>query len=240
MRTSPLGGAEAKPKQTLPQKFSALLGRIATYSPDIAQEKRRLASYESVTAETLSLGRFVAANTDQKRTSLTQVHINKFKETIPMYSQAEIRDYLVSERLDGTIRPTPRTRLILYGNTYSYLRNSKDNFMCKFGVFDLKDGGRLVQAVPFEWESASYGFEHDSMVSTIHELFGEDPATAALEKYARINLGIIHPDGTFTGLRPFNDHAFGANLVPVLDTISTVALENNLDFQILEDRIEQF
>jgi len=198
--------------------------------------------HEPATEGAVALGRFIGANMDLTRLALVKAETPMDNVPIPAYSPHEIREYLHRERYDRPVwsRPQPHATLTVYGKGYKNLASVNDNFMCQFGVFNLKDGGRLVQAGLYEYEESANIFEYTAMRSTMAELLGQDPAVKELEDIARISLGVIAADGSINPSRPFNQTAFGANLVPVLDKISSPAEEPGLTIQIRAGYIEQF
>lgn len=192
-------------------------------------------AYEPVSSYTLTLGRYIAEHSSLERTKLIRVSTGSANT----YDQDEIREYLRSDRRRYPIdtQAQPRTVLWLYGKNYGNDGSTEDTFMCRLGVFNLDNGSHLVQAIPYKWEGPSYSYEYAGMRSSLGELFGN---ARELEEHARINLGTIGADGAVSPIRPFNERAFGMDIVPVLNEINVISEVVDLDFRILEDRIEQF
>jgi hypothetical protein len=238
MKVSVLEERTPNTDQKLHKHVSAVVGKLARQLTGGQQEPQ----YEPASESAVTLGHYIVANLDMARLQLVQVTTRPIMDAASTYTRSEIQEYLHSERYDQPVyrRPQAHAILALYGRNFNQYPAGTDNFMCKFGIFNLKGGERLTQAVPYEWEGPSYHYEYDGMRSALTELFGDDPSVRELEYLARINLGVHRTNGEFNPLRPFNQTAFGANLVPVLDRISSTAEDGGLSFQIHKGCIEQF
>jgi hypothetical protein len=185
--------------------------------------------YEPVSDEALTLGRFIANQGDLGRTRLMQVAVGT---TSSPHKRDELPEYLYSEIDARKQRLRPRVALHLIG------QRPGNSFECGLDVFDLNDGSRLVQASG-PWYTSDY-VAWRGMVAAVGELFGKNtPQAREVEHHSVIDLGLIHTEGAFTAIRPFNEQAFGLKIVPVLDRLSA-GLEADLRFQIIQnERIVQ-
>jgi hypothetical protein len=241
MRVSPVSYPETPhtSRRLVTRQLAAAAGYVAGRLYDLTMQDTR----PSVDAATMETGNFVAARIDRSRTRLTQVKGAPLDGSTPTYRRDEMQEYLHSERYDdsATVRPQPRATLSLYGTGYRDRPATANSFMCQLGVFDLEDGARLVQGVPYDFEGGPWGGpEYNGMRGSLRELFGDSATATDMEQHARINLGVMETDGSFTQIRPFNHHAFGADLLPILEHVSAPATQARLNFQLYDNRIEQF
>jgi hypothetical protein len=236
MRMSPLAPecALPQPKLTTRDRVHAAVGRLLTHWWNEEPAAK------AVSERTGSLGDYIAERRDPTR--IRAITVESDDLTTPLYRRDQIREYL---RLNAHHRselvvPQPRTIISIYGNGYGIAPADTDRFMCRFSVFDLDDGGRFVQAVPFEHKQPVYAHEHEGMEGSLHELFGSGPAANELRNHARINLGVFEEDGTFTEIRQFNHQAFGADLLPILDNTSAPDYGGPFSFSVLADSIREY
>ncbi len=199
-------------------------------------------THEPASAAIENLGRFIASHSQQERVSIIQVTAGVLDESATIYRRDELQEYTHADRYDATkrVRPVPRASIRIFGSGYEDYSATKDTFMCSIGVFDLQDGGRLLQATPYQWEKPVYGFEFIGNYDSLAELFGNYTDPIAMMKYARISLGVIEAGGSFTEFRQFNQMAFGMDLLPILERVSSPTVREDLNFQLQNGRIQQF
>lgn len=215
------------------------LGRLAAETPR---------GSNPVSPEVLEVGRFVNSHIlNPERLAYLGVYgsganISEHK----IYSAEEVVELepTFPKFRPKVIKPVAHALLTITGNNYNWANpHGPDGFYCKLGVTKLNDGARVIQAVPYEWESASGEMERRGMRVALRELFGDNPEINSLEKFERIILGTLDEKGGLAVTRPFNNNAFGIDFVPILDRLSSPETPGDIHFgiqgNILTDYTEQ-
>lgn len=222
---------------------TAISGRIGNF-----MSKKLMAQqieHEPVSEKALELGQFINAHIAPERLRFLTFSAAGAKDgqRLSYPTDTELEFHHHDKREDhGEGRPVANALLKLYGRDYREgpAPEGSDVFMCTLAAINLDDGSRIIQAAPFDFEGPSYGYEYDGMRAALRELFGDSSDLKDLEGYARISLGSIDQEGNLTPLRPFNQHAFGVDIVPILDRLTGKKQENDIWAQIQDGKIHEF
>lgn len=199
--------------------------------------------FEPVSKKASDLGHFLAAQTDLNRMSLLRADIDAPGQA-PHLEKEDVQDKPWLKGGHHTSYPQPAAVLSLYGKHYrEYARqDTQDTFVCQLGVFPVRSGARIIQAHPAAYATLSSAHEYRGRDEALDELF--DPRAKELERYARISLGIMDPDGELIEtIRPFNTRAFGCNILPILHRLSDPQVYPSSEgafIQICHGNIEEF
>lgn len=236
MRVSPLRPPEPfedRPHVSVPKRIARSLGHAANRLLTIEPTKRY--EYAPVTNGTAAIARYVGEHMDAGRLSIVNVRGQALTEQTPTYKLSEIQERGRRDQMTDTT-PIPRVVCTVYGQNYGNFRARRDRFMCSFSIYDLEGGGRVVQAEPYQWHRKAY----EVVSETYHELFGAGPRDPRYAEHTSYTLGTYDEGISFTESRPFNHHAFGMDIVPILEYISCSVFDEDLNFQLMEGRIEQY
>ena len=239
MRVSPLKQPELYEdylQLSAPRRLLRRLGHLARRSMIIEPKEY---DYQPVTNATAAIGRYIGEHMDARRLSSVSVRGAALTTDSPVYKLSEIEERRKHEHAAGPI-PIPRVVCTVFGQNFGTFTARRDRFMCTFGIFDLEDGGRVVQAEPFQWVGRRFRQGNEGVRETYRELFDAEPHDPDYAGLTTFTLGTFDEGITFTESRPFNRHAFGMDLVSVMEYISCSVYDEDLNFQLLEGRIEQY